>query len=592
MIQTSLFKRGPGLAFGVALFAFVPSASAAPTNQPGWSATSTSITTGVLTGYETAIDTYNRKVYAADAQPMTAERAWALTPGTPPVVSTTQYTDRIVQAATGKVVALDADTYAWSKNYSFTGLKDTNGKPSSGIVPAVAGPPAAPAEWTFNFGTPSTHTGIATGNNRSVANLPYGVAVDGNLPDPVIVTTQTRTATIAAYKASQSAPTDADVIPYASVGLTGVQARTPVVDPVRHKAYFAGYNGVNGVVVQLNTLTRAIEAVIPAPGAVGLALDVEGNRLFVGTYQAPVTAESPKGHYLRILDLSKVNTSDPTNKALNAGVVVKNVPNVGENTRPGYDPKTKKVYLANSVAAGSTTGTSQLTVVDADPASAAYGTIAKTIALPPRPNGVAVDAERRLIYVPLLGGRLLAVLNADTDEYVTGVPTTGNAVDADVDPKTGVVFVSSQSTGTTSGAGQVQAVKVTPPSAQPKGETGPAGAPGAPGPAGAPGAPGKDGLNSLALQLSSLKLLGSKLSFTAPSAGKLTVSVKAGGRTIATGKRTAAKSGKYSLTLKRTKYGKSRLKKKARLSGTLTATFTPATGATSSQKSIKASIKR
>ncbi len=597
MIQTSFLNCGTSAALGVALFAVaVPSALAAPAaNQPGWSATTTNITTGVNQGYETAFDPYNGKVYVADAQSIRAERQFQWT-GTPPVLSTTEYTDTVTQAASGKIVQIDANTLAFGKSWNHTGLLDNNGKPSTGIVPAVIGPAPAnaiitPASWTFTFGTPNAQTGIATGNNTQISPQPYGVAIDGNLPDPTIVTANTRTASITVYKASQATPTNADVIKYASFGLTGVQSRTPVVDPIRHKAYIAGYNGVNGVVVQVNTITKAVEAVIPAPGVVGLAIDLEGNRLFAGTYQAAATPESPKGQFLRILDLSKVNTANPADKTLNSGVVVASVPNVGEDTRPGYDAKTKKVYLAASVAATSTTAAPQLTVIDANPASADYAKVVKTVELPARPNSVAVDAERRLVYVPLLGGRALAVIDADTDEFVQGVPTTGNAVDADVDPRTGTVFVGSQGTGTTAGTAQLQAIKVSRPAALPKGDTGPAGTPG---PAGAPGAPGKDGLNSLSLELSSLKLLGSKLSFTAPSAGQLKVAVKAGKRTIATGKRTTAKAGDYSLTLTKTKYGKDQLKKKKSVKGTLTATFTPGAGSTAkkTQASITASIKR
>lgn len=591
MIQTSLLKRGPGLAFGVALFALTPAVASAETT--GWSATTQNITTGVNLGYEAAIDTYNNKVYAADAQGIRVERQFQWT-GTPATLSTTEYTDTVIQAATGKVVSIDIPTLSFAKSWNHTGLKDTNGNPSTGIIPAVTTPTPAPASWAFNIGQPNAQTGIATGNNTQLGQLPYGVVVDGNLADPTIVTANTRTASVTVYKASQAAPTDADVIKYATVGYTGVQARTPVVDPVRHKAYVAGYNGANGVVFQINTISRQVEAVIPAPGVVGLAIDLQNNRLFAGTYQAAATAESPKGHFLRILDLNKVNTSNPADKSLNAGVEVKAVPNVGENTRPGYDEKTQKVYLANSVATANPANNAapQVTVVDANPSSATYGTVVKTIPTPARPNAVTVDAERGLAYVPLLGGRSLLVIDTKTDTVATGVPTTGNAVDADVDPKTGVVFVTNQGTGSTAGTAQLQAIKVSRPAELPKGDTGAAGATGPAGAPGAAGAPGKDGLQALSLQLSSLKLLGSKLSFKAPSAGVLTVSVKTGKRTIATGKRTATKAGSYSLTLKKTKYGKSKLAQKKSLKGTLTATFTPSTGGAKTQTAIKATIKR
>lgn len=593
MIQTSLITRAPGVALGVALFAFVPSASAA---QTGWSATTQNLATGIVSGYETAFDPQNGKLYAADAQAISAQRQWKVTkgatPADPPVVSTTEYSDTIIQQATGKVVRFDAATLSLEKSWNHTGLLDNNGNPSTGIIRS-GGANTPQIGWSFNFqATPNPYTGVATGNGTSVGQLPYGVAVDGALADPTIVTANTRTQSVTIYKASQATPTDADVIKFGSIGPGySVQSRTPVVDSKRHKAYVAGFQGTTGVIFKINTETKVVEAVIPAPGVVGLALDQEGNRLFAGTYQAPVTPESPKGHFLRIIDLSKVTNSLVA--ADNTGAVVKNVPNVGEDTRPGYDAANNKVYLAASVAIPSVTEElPKVTVVDVNPASASYGTVTKTLSTPARPNAVTVDAERGLAYVPFLGTRILGVIDTKTDEMVLTVPLAGNGIDADVDPKTGNVFVSNRGTGP-NGFGQVQVIKVNRPAELPKGDTGAAGAPGAPGAAGPAGAPGKDGLNSLALELSSLKLLGSKLTFNAPGAGVLNVSVKAGKRTIATGKRTATKAGKYSLTLTKTKYGKDQLKKKKTLKGTLTATFTPGVApAKKSSATIQAKITR
>lgn len=589
MIQTSLITRGSSLALGVALFAFAPSATAAST---GWSATTQDLATGIISGYETAFDAKNGKLYAADSQAISAQRQWKVTkgatPADPPVVSTTEYSDSIIQAATGKVVRFDAATLSLDKSWSHTALLDNNGNPSTGII--MNG--NVQSGWAFNWNNAiNPITGIQTGSGTQLGQLPYGVAVDGNLADPTIVTANTRTQSVTIYKASQNAPLNTDVIKFSTIGPGySVQSRTPVVDTVNHKAYVAGYQGTTGVIFKFSTETKAVEAVIPAPGVVGLALDEQGGRLFAGTYQAPATPASPSGHFLRIIDLSKVTNSLVA--ADNAAAVVKNVPNVGENTRPGYDSATKTVYLANSVAAGQA-NPHQITVVDADPASGSYGTVVKTIASPNRPNTVVVDAERGLAYVPFLNPRTLGVIDTKTNEFVLFVPLAGNGLDADIDPKTGNVFVANRGSGSTTGNGQVQVIKVNRPTELPKGDAGAAGAPGAAGAAGPAGAPGKDGLNSLALELTSLKLLGSKLTFTAPGAGVLNVSVKAGKRTIATGKRTATKAGEYSLTLTKTKYGKDQLKKKRTLKGTLTATFTPgAAPAKKTSVTVAAKLKR
>ncbi len=570
MIDPSPLKRGLGAAIGATaiLASTAGSALAAPTNQPGWTATVQNITTGVQLGYETAIDPVQRVLYAADASGGTYQRDWVWDPALNSGAG--GYSDKYVQTTitspTGRIASLSTANHTFLKYWSFTGLTGADGTTIGG-----------PLTWP----TTIPASGRATASNNNTGQYPYGVAVDykttngSGQPDPTIVTVQTRTSSVAIYKASAAqALKDTDLIQPAASGL--VRARTPVVDSTRHKAYVAGYNASTGSVVQFNTQTKAVEATITVPGAVGLALDEANNLLYAGIYP-PNGGEKA----VKVIDLSKVNTGDPLNKTLNDGAVVATITGVGDNARPGFDAVGKKLYTANSESA-----TPTVSVIDLDPASANFRKVIKTIEVPGRPNAVNVDGERGLVYVPTLTGRSVAVIDARTLEYVTSVATTGSAVDADVDPASGVVYVSSQRTNV-NGDGQIQAIKISRPTdALTNGKDG------APGPAGAAGPAGKDGLNSLALELSSLKLLGSKLSFTAPGAGVLNVKVTSAGRTIATGKRTAAKAGEYSLTLSKTKYGKDKLKQKKSVKGTLTATFTAAGSTAKVQKSIKASLRR
>ncbi|MDQ8047329.1 MAG: hypothetical protein AAGC46_07960, partial [Solirubrobacteraceae bacterium] len=459
-----------GISLAALFAAALPAvAQADPSNQPGWSATVQELTTGINLGYELGIDPLNRRLYAADAQGASYSRQF-LPDGNGGFTDT--YLTTTVQANTGKVVQLDLDTKAFLKNYSYTGLKGSDGTTVGGQYTLPTTHPT-----TGNGAT----TGIATASTQLTANNPYGVAVDSGtvnadtgLPDPTIVTVQTRTSSVAIYKSSATSPTDADVITAATSGLT--RARTPVVDSVHHKAYVAGYNATTGVVVVFNTLTKAVEATIPVPGVDGLAIDTNTNTLYAGTYQAP------GGNQVNVIDLSKVVTSDPLNKSVNTQAVVATITGVGSDSRPGYDEADKKLYVANSQSRS-------ISVIDLDPAhTATYRTVIKTIAATGSPNSITVDPQRHLAYSADLGSKILSVIDTKTDTWVQGIPTTGNALDVDVDPTTGTAYVSSMTTGTTTGVGQLQAVNVSrpvDPAELPKGDKGDPGAAGATGAAGA-----------------------------------------------------------------------------------------------------------
>ena len=435
-----------------------PATSAAdPVNEPGWSVTTQDLSSGINLGYETAIDPVNRRLYAADAQPTTRERRPVRDADGNPTGETTYET---TVPASGKIVSFNTANHAFLKNWSFLNLLGSDGILGGGF-----------SAWS----TPNATTGISTSNNRATSNQPYGVAIDHSTvdaegdPDPTLVTVQTRTSSVAIFRASAASPTDADVLPSASTGF--FRARTPAVDSTRHKAYVVNYNSESGNVAVIDIPTKTVEALIPATGAVGLALDVENNLLYAGTYTT--TADE----FVRVIDLDAVVTGSPTDPAPNAAAIVANIPGVGLNARPGFDPVGKKLYTANS-------GDGTVSVVDLDPDSSTYRTVVKTITATGRPNAIAVDPERRLVYSADLGSRLVSVIDAETDEFVQGVPTAGSAIDVDVDPVSGVAYANSQS------GGRITAFRVQREADLPQGEPGAPGAPGANGAPGAPGAPG------------------------------------------------------------------------------------------------------
>jgi len=575
MVTTALLAAG-------ALVALPAAAQADPANQPGWSAGVQQLAAGINLGYEVAIDPVHRQLYAADAQPGSATRA-----STSPEDTAAP---AITSPSTGKVVAFSTATNAFLKSYPFTGLLGSDGVLGGG----------------YTFSSTSL-----IGNNRGTANNPYGVAVDSGVADPTIVTIQTRTSSVAIFPASQAAPTDADVLPAATYGF--FRARTPVVDSTRHKAYFVNYNATSGDIAVVDLPTRTVEARIPAPGAVGLALDEANNILYAGTFAAP------DGNVLRVIDLNRVVTGSATDPTPNADAVVANIPGVGANSRPGFDPVGKKVYTADSTGStidGETVPT--VSVVDVDPTSPTYRTVVKTIETTGNPNAIAVDAERRLVYSTDLRSKLVSVIDAKTDELVLGVPTPGNALDVDVDPTTGVAYASNMVSGSTNGQSVVSAISVTRPAAEEPPETGPAGPAGPAGPSGSAGLPGKDGQNGapgpagpagpvgasspsvastptsvqLEVTLGSVRVVGSTARVRVPSAGRLRATVRSGRRTIASGRATAQRAGTMKVALRKTKAGRRLLRKRA-VNAKLTVSFSPAqAGAATTRKSVRATFAR
>lgn len=416
-----LGSRMAGAAAAIAMLATAAIAQEAPA-QPdnGWSFAAASLATGVNTGYQLAFEPVGRQVYLTDANWRAEEKR----PDGSIVV--TRY-------ATGKVVVFDVDSRAWVANHSFLGLSRAYG----------TGTEADPLDWTDIEG--ETNSG-----NRSSFS-PYGIAVDGTTVnaagqvDPTIITTTARGRDpelgygghVVVYNASQGGPTDADRIWQFEDG-------TPIFDGIRrialntstHKAYISNFADARGTgarpgfVAVVDLLTREVEARVRVPetwGAIGVTVDEENNLIYVGTLT---------GDGLYVIDGNAIDTSNAQDLELNNAAITKLDAVVGENARPTYSPELKRLYVSTYASPAGT-----ISVVDADPASAAYGTVIGTIETGAT-NSVAVDGQRGLLYSANLGDQEVVVYDANTYEELLRMPTTGNALNIGIDPETHDVWVS------------------------------------------------------------------------------------------------------------------------------------------------------
>lgn len=405
--------------------ALMPPASAQDAAaDSGWTFTAEQLATGVNYGYQLALDPVGRKVYFTDAQWRVENRA---PDGTISVGAT----------ASGKVVVVDAATHAVIGSYDYSGLTRNDG----------SGPDTASFDWSAV--TDPSVTSLAS--NRTTFS-PYGIAVDGTTTDasgavdPTIITTTARARDTAlgygghvvVFSASQGGPTDADRIYQFEDG-------TPIFDGIRrvavntttHKAYLTNFAESRteggerpGFIAVVDLPTRTVEARVRVPemfGAIGVAVDEANNLIYVG---------SMTGGKLYVIDGSKVDTSDAQDLALNADAITELPAAVGENARPTYNAELERVYVA---AYGDPAGT--ITVVDADPASAGYGTVLGSIETG-TVNAVEVDGERGLLYAANLGDQEVVVYDAETLDELLRLPTRGNALNLGIDPVTRELWVS------------------------------------------------------------------------------------------------------------------------------------------------------
>src|SRR5690606_3420379 len=348
---------------------FAAPAFAQDAAESGWAFTVERIATGVNNGYQLAFDPEGRQVYFADTRWRTEARD-------------EDGNVAVTQRATGKLVQFDAETRAIAAVYSYLGLSRSDGNGTEGD----------PFNWD----------GIEATSLSSMRTQfsPYGIAVDYNDGDPLVITTTARGRDeafgygghVVVFNPAAGDPTDADRIWQFEDG-------SPVFDGVRrvavntrtHKAFVTNFADARGdkaragFVVVIDLLTRAVEArvAIPEGGAIGVAVDENRDLVYVG---------SLVGENLYVIDAGALDNSDPADLALNADAVTLLPASVPENARPTYSPELQRLYISSYASPEGT-----ITVADADTDSAAYGEVIDTITTGPT-NAVAVDGERGLLY--------------------------------------------------------------------------------------------------------------------------------------------------------------------------------------------------
>lgn len=421
-----------------------------------WTYSVTTLETGATNAYDMAYDAVNRKAYYTDGAQRTDTRTKVPTYDT--AGNVTGYTFQYGSTpGTGKVIEVNTAN-SLKRNVDYTGLTRITGvKENAAHSWDGVAAPADGANQTQSQSSLRTHFS------------PNGIAVDPNttydgVADPTIISTHVRqqgtgTGTAGAglgygggiviWKASQGAPTDAD-------RLWKLDDETPIsdgsrriaVNSVTHKAYignFATGRSANpserrGFITVIDLPTKTVEArvAIPAPasvtdqvkdgGPIGVTVDEVNNDVYVGQ----ITQDNEKLTKLFRIDADGLNTSNPKNKELNASKVVELDAAVPGNARPTYVPEQKRLYVSSYQA-------QVVSVVDADLASATYGTVIETIQTG-RTNSVEVDAGRKLLFSANLQDKEIVVYSTDTYEELLRLPTSGNVSAIAIDPVTGQVW--------------------------------------------------------------------------------------------------------------------------------------------------------
>lgn len=554
--------------------AVAPAPAAEPVNQPGFSVSTFNLPSATNLSYEAALDTVNRRLYVSDAQGKNVARYTpfdaAGVAGAPWEITT--------QASSPKVVQFSTKTNSYIRDFSFAGLLGSDGVVGGGTP---FGAPAAPAP------------GVATVVTQSATNLqrmtaPYGLSIAPLATDnagavvPVVIAASTRNKKLIAYQAASNGPVESNVL--SGTGNELVHPTHVDVDVRRSIAYVTDWSSSVGkvLVIDLNGLgagdAPVIRASVRVPGANGVSVDQSTGRVYVGSVMGSHGFDSTGllRDKLYEIDPSKIVANDYlVDPEVNDAAVVSTVTVTGANGRPGVDERTKKVFVGNS-------GSGTVTVVDMNPASPTYRSVIDTIQMEPnaRPNSIEVDETRRLVYSANLTSKSVAVIDADTNQYLYGVPLQGTALEVDVDPATGTAYATNMRTNSTHGTGTVTAFNVTRIVDVPKGEAG------APGPVGATGAQGPAGpavsvapTGFVFAPRFTRLVLGSKAAtVTVPKTGTVSVRLMRGRTVVATGSAKVRAARSTVVTYRMTAAGRRLLARHA-LRTTATVTYTTGTAA-------------
>ncbi len=461
--RNRVLATASGLALLAAPLALTTTTSPAhAAEEDAWTYSVETLDTGVVNEYDMAYDAVNRKAYYTDGNPRTDTRTRVPTfdsTGTP-TGFTYQYG---FTAGTGKVVEFSTATRT-KRNVDYTGLTRLTGIKEN-----------AAHSWA-GVAAPTVDGQVQSQSSLRTHFSPNGIAVDPNtqydgVTDPTIITTHVRqqgfdpvTGTsvgygggIVVWRASQNAPTDADRIWKFDDGeQVSDGSRRIAVNSVTHKAYIGNFaNGRSadpssrrGYITVIDLVTKKVDAriAIPAPaqvtdqvkdgGPIGLTVDEENDFVYVGQ----IAQDNTKLTKLFRIDGSGLDTSNPKDKTLNAAKVTELAAAVPANARPTYVAADKRLYVSSYQA-------KTISVVDADPASAAYGTVIETIQTG-QTNSVEVDAERDLLYSANLQDQEIVVYSTETYEELLRLPTTGNVSALAIDPVTHEVWAANFGTST------------------------------------------------------------------------------------------------------------------------------------------------
>lgn len=479
-VATRPASRTPRVALAAltsgALFAspLVLASPAQAADESGWTYTVQTVQTPIAQGYQSVFDPVNRVFYRTDAQARSDVRS-----------RETVYNDadeaigwRWVNTSTGgsaKVVAIDAATKTTASTYDYTNLTRLTGKKESEAH-----------SWDGIAWSPNS-AGTQSQSSLRTHFSPNGIAVDTSTE--TIITTHVRQQLngndvtqenggtnygygggIVIFGASQGAPTDADRLWKLADGSPILDnARQVAVNSKTHKAYIASMGAKNGstsrpghiTVIDLATKTVESRIAIPfadsvndatgdlasnlSPGAIDVTVDEENEIVYAGL----IVQNGGAGNFtvpIVAIDAADatLDKSNPIDFHLNDDKIDLLSAKVTHNARPTYDATTKKLYVASysTVVKNGTTDTpnGQISVVDADPASANYGKVEKSVQVN-YINSVAVDPKRGLLYAAENSARKSLVYKLDTLEKVLEVPSSGRTNDLGVDPVTGEVWV-------------------------------------------------------------------------------------------------------------------------------------------------------
>ncbi|MDL9937470.1 YncE family protein [Gordonia sp. ABSL1-1] len=241
-----------------------------------------------------------------------------------------------------------------------------------------------------------------------IAQVPDGIALDTKRGR--VLTTNSHANGITIVGMNERAATARNLI-----SVPGSHPMGITVNPGNGLAYVA-LNYINQLAL-IDTNARREVGRIPTFAPSIIDLDVKRHRLYIGNAD-----NAKKTNYVAVLDTR-------TNK------IIKRI-STPANSRPEVDPVTGRVYAASF-------DTGKVSVIDPQTL-----TVVKTIETKGSPNKLAIDAERRLLYLSNLQKRSLTIIDLTTERVIKTLPVNGPIHSIVVDQKTGTLYGTQHQSGT------------------------------------------------------------------------------------------------------------------------------------------------